>query len=669
MQRPRLALPDWLLPLPVVTLAFALLCVLVTAVVKLGYEGHAQRIAEELRDAATFAVQNPVVAVDPRLLPVVRGYMPGFDSNETFAFLRHNDAKTRRVQKKFDDLDEQAFGSLDRHPYRVLGLVPSRPTLLGLAAHAFVHPGWSHLLATLVLLLIAGPLLEDLWGRAFFAAALVGCTLVGAAAFGLVHGDADRALLGASGSVAALVTAATVRLRTQEVDLLRWLSPFAGTELVAPVWVLTAAWGVYEAALWWMVQGELPVGVDNAVGYADHAVAAAVGALSALAMQRLGGEARFGRRPAPVVVAATPERFDFQKVLAARARGDHERAWQMLRAEVQRSARNRDAVNTLWEMAIERGVAAEAAPALRLLVGEELRRGASERAVALWRELSEHAPNELPDGATMLRLIPLIRDVDGAESAAIALQQLLAASSRRVAPEVALQALALARELAPSLVGSAAERALAAPNLDAAKRQELEALVSRAAAPLDADAPPVDDEEKPELAPSVFYAESDRSAFGDAGVDLTVLDEQFPRGAVREALPRLLGDEGLSLEVPGEGAIDLAWSRLRAVALVGVHGLGPRPVLLIDLLIDGGGTERPLSVVRLRSDRFDPRAFAPAGTAPLDAVRGLVATLLARSRARALPDAAAAAAKPVKVYPALEVYHEQVLRPAGRELR
>jgi hypothetical protein len=107
---------------------------------------------------------------------------------------------------------------------------------------------------------------------------------------------------------------------------------------------------------------------------------------------------------------------------------------------------------------------------------------------------------------------------------------------------------------------------------------------------------------------------------------------------------------------------------LRAVAVAGVQGLGPKPVVLLDLLVDGGATGRPLRVLRLRSDRFSPRRLVPEAPGPVDALRALVERLLTRSAARALPDAEGAALRPVRVFADLAAYHAEVLRPAGAEL-
>jgi hypothetical protein len=90
--------------------------------------------------------------------------------------------------------------------------------------------------------------------------------------------------------------------------------------------------------------------------------------------------------------------------------------------------------------------------------------------------------------------------------------------------------------------------------------------------------------------------------------------------------------------------------------------------VLIDLLVDGAGTEGPLRVIRLRSDRFDPRRLAPGVDGALDALRWMVQEIVSRSDARPLPDPDGAAARPVHVFESLDQYHEQVLREAARDL-
>jgi membrane associated rhomboid family serine protease len=661
-----MAIPEWLGRLPLLSLGLAALWLLVTLVVQLGYASQLQRAGDELHEAASYAIQNPVIEVDERFLPVVRGLMPSFENDSVMGFMRKKQARRSgpTPQERFDQLTAQARATLEGHPFRALGVVPARFSAHGFATHALVHVGWMHLVATLLLFLLVAPLLEQQWGRPALGGVLVLLALVGGGAFSLVHAGGDRALVGGSALVAGLVAAVVVRFRDQEIDFLRWLTPAAEIELCAPAWAIGALWVGYELFLWWAAQGALPSGVDNAVGYAAHAAGAAVGGLLPLALARLGWE----RRSAPSPAATSgkkkvkAERFDLKKIHEARERGEEDQAFAMLEAEALRNTRNRDAVTSYWQMAVERGVAAQAAPAMLALVQEELRRGAEEVAVAVWSDLVERLPSALLDPSSLLRLAPAIGRVKGSERAVLALEQALDARNQGLTAPMAARVARMALELDPELSVAAARRALASKGLDETRRAELEVLVEELAPP---DPTVARESEKPE--PSVFYQESDRSSFGEIG-DLSALDDSFPDGAVTEAVPRAIETEALQIEVAGSGQSGVAYPRMRAVAVAGVKGLGPKPVLLVDLLVDGAGFDRPLGVIRLRCDRFDPRALVPDADGALDALRDLVQSLLAMSGAKPLPDDQGAAAQPVRVFESLDAYHQQVLRAAGVEL-
>jgi membrane associated rhomboid family serine protease len=664
---PRIELPTWLRGLPVLSVGLAALWLLVGLAVEVGYSARAERGALEMRGAVQYALDHPAVKVPPRLLPPIRALMPGFESNEMFAFLRKTPASGPNPQEEFDVMVARAFASVDAHPHRSLGVVPAHLVPRTFASYWLLHSGTPHLLATLALWLLLAPVLERLWGRPVFGGLLLATTLLAAGVYTLVHPRSDCALVGGSALLAFSAAAIAVRFRSEDLDLLGWLPGPARLELSAPAWGVVLIWVAYEAGLHWLVRGAQPPGLDNAVGYSAHAAAALLGGLAPRAMERLGWEQRFGAPPVATRAGAA-ERFDFQKILTLRARGESERAFDLLENELRRSARNRDAVTTFWQMCIERGEPERAASAMRQLVGEELRRGADEVAVAQWRELAEHLPALRLPPPLLFRLAPVVRRVDGDESAVIVIQQLLDADDAVLESAGLARAARLAEDLAPALAVQAARRALATGRLADGPRVELEQLLERRAPALEDGGDPLPEKPEPGPAPppNVFYEQSDRSAFGEID-DLGSLDQSFPDGALFDAVPRRIEADGIHLEVAGAGEMGLAFPRLRGVSVAGVHGLGPKPVVLIDLLVDGAGSEQPLRVLRLRSDRFSPRRLFPEAGGSLDALRRLVQLVLSRCDARPLPDAEGAAARPVRVYDSVDEYHAAVIRPAAQE--
>jgi membrane associated rhomboid family serine protease len=651
--------PDWekigKLPL----LSLGLVCVLLASfpVFHLGYSSLRENVQADFKEVVGFAIRNPTVQIPPRLLPVIQEVLPNFDANQTFAFLKKSgDEKAR--QKEFEGVVTRAFEQLDRHPFRTLGVVPATPRIAGFVAHPFVHVSWVQLLGAVLLLLLAGPLLEQLWGRGAFAALIAVSGLASAGVFCLVYGGSDRALLGAGGVVSAVVAAALVRFARENVDLLRWLSPLKSVELIAPGWILALLWVAYEGAMKFTVPGAFPGGIDTAVGYTAHAAGALIGGIFAFAAIRLELEKRLGTSPPSTVERARKvERFDLERVSRARARGDSDAAFEMLLAESRRSARNRDAVTTLWEMAIERGEAEIATPAMIQLVREEIRRGAEDVGVSHWRELTQHQPEARLELPSLLKLVPYIRRIDGDSAAVVALQQAMDCSEDGPAPREAAVIASLAADLEVNIARTAAKRALADETLPEARRAEVEALVQRLCADEKAAVSAPDDQKA--LPVNVFYAEQDRSGFGDVG-DLTQFGapgETFPCDLVVSATPVTLETGSLVLELEGGGYSSVSYPAVSVISVAGVGGLGSRPVIIVDVFAaDPANSESELCIYRLRGDRFDPRRLVLDEKNPLAALQSFLKQILERSQARPLPDPAGACANPVKVFESLEAY-------------
>jgi len=644
---------------PRLTLGLGALWIVAYLFVEVGHGG-ALRISRDAHyEAARLTAREPRIQVSAAQLPVVRAIHPNFESDSLLDFMgeRSEDESVRVLQASFDQAAHVARWGLEAHPFRTLGMVAADPAPYTFLSHALLHAGTLHLLATLLLWLLLAPAVERMWGPVIFGTSCLLVALAGAGVYGLVHGGSERPLIGPGAVIAALAAALAVRRTREAVDFTGWLGEQLRFGVTAPGFVAALAWALYEGALLVVAQGVLPPGADNVIGLTAHATGAVLGAGLALLIARLGLE----REEAPAPQARKPVRFDLARVEKMAKQGEADEAFDQLGEEAARSAGNRDLVIAYWNMAIERGVAAEAAPALVRLIEEELRRGAESVAAAHWKLLHQGAPRVLLDATKLIRIARAINREHGEDAVGVALEQALDEENTGLTPAHAATVARMAFELDPRLAARAARRALASGQLDEKVRSEME-MLDAALRPGSSARGVAKKKEAPP--PSAFFEESDRSAFGEAN-DLSALaSEGFPDGATSEAIATSATGRSLGIEIEGRGASKVDWSRMRAVAIVGVHGLADKPVVLIDILVDGCDTAQPLGLIRLRCDRFDPRILVPGAGSVKEALRTMAAGFRKQGIA-VLADLSSPSEPSRPVFDSLEAYHDKVLRPAA----
>jgi hypothetical protein len=128
------------------------------------------------------------------------------------------------------------------------------------------------------------------------------------------------------------------------------------------------------------------------------------------------------------------------------------------------------------------------------------------------------------------------------------------------------------------------------------------------------------------------------------------------------ALPVALDVAGLRVRLEGGAPSLIEWQRVQAVGVGLVSGVGAKPVVLIDLALNwADDPSGALELLRLRSDGFRARQLVSGAEGALDALRALLAEILARSGGVPLPDAAGARGLPFREFADLASYERQVL--------
>lgn len=561
-------------------------------------------------------------------------------------------------QAELDRLTDLALGVTASDPdsqtaYQRWGLVPSALHARSFVTHMFVHAGWFHLFGNLFMLLLAGPPIEDRWGRAMFAAFYAISGVFAALFYAALASDPSIPMIGASGAIAGVLGAFMVRLWSTQIRFayffLFGFRPVWGT-FEAPAWAMLSLWFGNELFQAWFWDA---VGLaGGGVAYWAHVGGFAFGAGAAYAMRASGIEERFINPAIDAKVTRFAANPVLEDAMAARERGDAAGALAMLRAEWER-AHDDEIALALWDAALACGDAGSAAPALLAVVRAASQRGEHELALRHWSELSDHAPDALADPATLLRFAPLLLAENQRDRAALALRQSVDPNNTPLTPGQAMRVFELARELDPASAARAARRALQSPDLHDAKRAKLQCWIDEHGA---AEPPPI--VRTASQTPPEVPAPPER-AFGDDGV---VELARFARAKLTPARPIRLDEEGLQLSLEGDRSARVAWSRIQAVSVAIVAGLANKPILLIDLLANWNATEaEELKGVRLRSDTFDPRALLGIDGDPRRAFAALAGRIIQATRGQPLPSAEQALGNPFARFESLADYERIVL--------
>jgi membrane associated rhomboid family serine protease len=612
------------------------------------------------------------------------------------------------------------------HPYHVYGLLPGAITLRGLIGHMFMHAGWMHLLGNLFMLFMAGPALEDRWGRPLFAAVYGISGIGGALLFAAFSPNPELPLVGASGAIAGMFGAFLVRFWSTQIRFwyLLWFgfSMRTGT-FERPAYLMLPLWLANE-----LLQAGLAraLGMTSGVANTAHIGGFLVGAAAAYAVKVSQLDARLERTlEAKTTVYGNAA---LAEALALREQGDLAGAIRQLAVQVKRAPRDGEAVDAYWDACVAAGCPGDAAHAVLALAQRELAANEGARAAQRFLEVRAALPDYGFDAALVARLVPRLREMDP-ELAKQGLRWLAQPKSGALAPTLAQRVVDQARDLDP-LVAKQLARKLAASELPQEMREKLAALAS--ALELEAPDPPrsesggielaseppaerafraaanaeptpdwdhtarafEDDDSQPEGAaeergPELTEPEdapvSEESALSAAALiakpgeewdALALLDEEEPAAPVpsgprfasikvTEAAPLGLGDGALRIALDGGRKAQLALARIDAVALAAVRGLAAKPVLVVDLLVGWRSLEGgELRCVRLRSDRFDPRSIAPAPD-PLSALRAFVAQLVAATGAAPLHAADPAHQGALSPFADVATYEREVLEVGG----
>jgi membrane associated rhomboid family serine protease len=473
--------------LPWITFGVMILCALVfilTGRAGLVAEDDVE-LGEDVMAALEYYWQHPYLELDPEFEALV--FPEGSDGEEfQAAFSEFLDAMPApeggeqaiaAEQAVLDNLVAEALGARDGHAFMRWGLVPGDFSLVALITHMFLHAGWLHLLGNMLILYLAGPFIEDVWGRPIYAGFYLVSGIAAALSFVALNPSSEIPMVGASGAIAGVMGAFLVRYRTTQIRFFYMFGFFFRGTFAAPAWVMLPLWFAQQVFMFLLTHG-LSGAAGGGVAYMAHIGGFVFGVGAAMGMAHWKVEERHVNPNIEGKVNRTVvDNHAVDAALEAQAAGDPQRAYEVLSAEVRRAPSNRDAALAFWSVAVELNRAAEAAPSLLRSIQHELRSGDPDLALEDWVEVSQKVPDLTVEPALLIRIAQSLAELDHGEEAAIALRRALLACGPEPNPALLVKIARLAARVDPRLARGAARVALSRPELDPGMRVETEQLL------------------------------------------------------------------------------------------------------------------------------------------------------------------------------------------------
>ncbi len=465
--------------LPWVTFGLMAVCFLVFLLTTVGSSVE-QEIEDDVYAAIDYFLQHPHLELDPELKRMVVGANEelGAVQIELLREMVKPDGEMTRAeeQARLDELTERAFDSLARHPYRRFGLVPRRAGVAGFVTHMFMHGGWMHLLGNMFFLYLAGPFIEDVWGRALFLGFYVVSGFAAAIAHMTMFLESDVPMIGASGAIAGVMGAFLVRYATTKIQFFYLVGLWVRGTFWAPAWLMLPLWFVQQL----FMAGMTSTGADGGgVGYWAHVGGFAFGAVAALAIRGMDLEERV-LQPALAAKSASTVLSNpaLEAAHRARAGGSPREAWSILCDALEKNPDDRDATLALWDLAQQFGWQPQACGATLRLVRAEIRDGEIDLALQHWFEVATAVPTVGLDAAVLLRIAEECHERGFNDWVADAVRRFLRVPPARTSAAQSLRAAQVVAESDRALAGSVLEAALSRGDLHPDEREQLAAMLS-----------------------------------------------------------------------------------------------------------------------------------------------------------------------------------------------
>jgi len=639
--------------LPWVTFTLMGLCLLVYLVTFPSIGSNEKERLQALDEIGRYYLTHPETKVPKEMEDFFLGFMPEFqDQREAFKEVLKEGSRAggeqlslAEQQEELDRLVTHYYEVRDQSPYFSLGLVPAHPTLLGFITYQFMHAGFGHLFGNLLFLYLAGPYIEDVWGRPLFAGFYLSAGVLSALVYILKYPTFEGPLIGASGAIAGVMGAFLVRHAGVKIRFLFFLF-MTPRIFTAPAWIMLPLWLGREIFFGQVVDMG---GRGTGVAHWAHVAGFVYGAVFALVIRQLKFEQKVEKAIDGKVTLHENPILD--RAMEEMRHGDKGHAQELLIDYLKTSPGDIDAAAALWDISRDLGTVATAVPFLLTAIRDALRKRDTVFVETRWPEIIEGLPPDSLDPALAARVADILSDQAPPSLLERTVESVRQQVDYRTAPGVLTRLARVGAAVGASSAGYYASLALENPEIPPETRKDLEVIAARM----------IEGSGQPAEVASAGQLSEDGGATTESSEQPLRVKKVEHVLDIMEAIPRAWDSARiLRVEINGKKH-KLRVDQVEAIAVGGIKSPGGAPYLLIDLMLDGPWSDRrKLRVIRIRSSSFDPMSLVE-GENTMEAFRRLLMELLKCSEATPLPDPDSAVGKPFRRFGSIEEFEMEIL--------
>jgi membrane associated rhomboid family serine protease len=409
-------------------------------------------IQEDVVAAVEWYAEHPYLRLDPEFEQTLLAGVGDEQMKEMLGYLaelrQHNPPLPVLLaeQEHLDTLTARAVQNFRSHTLRKWGLIPADKRVLSWVSHMFLHAGWLHLLGNMFILFLAGPFIEDRWGRPIYLGFYVVSGFVAAFFHILSVPDSAMPMIGASGAIAGVMGAFLILFGKTKIKFFYLFLLIRGT-FRAPAWLMIPLWFASHGVAWFMVSKKV--------------------------------EERFiHKNIESKITLEVEENNPVIEALEVRE-SDPQQAFRMLSLAVMNQPKNHDGAAALWHLAVELDRAGEVAPLMLRSIGHQLRSGDPELALEQWLDLQRVVPQIQGDPRQIVRLAQALAERDRYEDALVTLQMAMRSAGDKLDPMLALGIARMAADIGPSTARTAIQFVLDHPATDPEVRKRARQLLER----------------------------------------------------------------------------------------------------------------------------------------------------------------------------------------------